>query len=347
MKLKTALILISSIILSSCSPEATKLYVKPTLEKTNVTVDPNAQYFDPSVDILFVIDNSGSMGAHQTNLASNVQLFVNEFSKNSVLNYHIGVVTTDMDPCMWGGSNPIPGTCGLLFGSPTFVERSTPNMISALQANMMPGSGGSYQEQLFAPVSAALKTNNQTGYNKGFYRASAPLAIIFITDTEDQSDNLSAKQLYNELLNLKGGDARKILAYGVFIPTKEMNNCTGEGMVPAKIEEFLGLVVNASVAPNQFSLCDPNFGKHIADIGKNIVSQVGTIFYLKDLPDTESIKVTYGSAILPKDRHKGWMYDSSQNAVILGDDIDWASQPSGSKVMVTYDLANVPGGKTK
>src|SRR5262245_13379481 len=54
------------------------------------------------IDILFVIDNSGSMGDEQVNLASNFPMFgqlidtyVN--SSGKTLDYHVGVTTTDKD----------------------------------------------------------------------------------------------------------------------------------------------------------------------------------------------------------------------------------------------------------
>jgi hypothetical protein len=48
------------------------------------------------VDILFVIDNSGSMGAEQANLAANFGAFIEVLEANDVAaNYRIGVTTTD------------------------------------------------------------------------------------------------------------------------------------------------------------------------------------------------------------------------------------------------------------
>ncbi len=48
---------------------------------------------NPQVDILFVIDDSGSMKAHQAMLAKNIDRFVEGFGKNSLIDFHIGVMS--------------------------------------------------------------------------------------------------------------------------------------------------------------------------------------------------------------------------------------------------------------
>ena len=55
------------------------------------------------VDILFMIDNSPSMSPKQKALASNISALIQKLEKNK-LNYHIGVVSTDI------GSTTAPGT---------------------------------------------------------------------------------------------------------------------------------------------------------------------------------------------------------------------------------------------
>ena len=47
-----------------------------------------------AVDILFVVDNSCSMGGQQTQLANNFSTFMNVFQASGI-DYNIGFVTTD------------------------------------------------------------------------------------------------------------------------------------------------------------------------------------------------------------------------------------------------------------
>ncbi|WP_146158152.1 vWA domain-containing protein [Enhygromyxa salina] len=64
------------------------------------------------VDILFVIDNSGSMGAEQANLAANFGAFIEVLEANDVeANYRIGITTTDNGNswCPPGSTTPEAG----------------------------------------------------------------------------------------------------------------------------------------------------------------------------------------------------------------------------------------------
>ena len=81
------------------------------------TVDEFVQTSGRTVDVLFVIDNSGSMGEEQQNLRDNFAGFINgaqQFSND----YHLGIVTTDMDA---------EDESGRLVGAPR-VMRSSPTV---------------------------------------------------------------------------------------------------------------------------------------------------------------------------------------------------------------------------
>ena len=67
----------------------------PALENEQV-VDRILQVPIDSADILWVIDNSGSMDQEQTSLRDNFASFSNNLV-GSGMDFHIGVVTTDMD----------------------------------------------------------------------------------------------------------------------------------------------------------------------------------------------------------------------------------------------------------
>lgn len=320
---------------ASCSPPTPKAYLKPNMPEEKVIQD-NTQVFDPKVDILFVVDNSGSMSTHQRNLAANVAKFTSTFTKSSVLDYNIGVLTTDMEGQSWGARK---ACCGQLVGNVRVVNKNTPGADQILASNFVVGIDGSAEEKSFDPVMAALTPPNLTGWNNGFYRQDAALAVIFLTDAEDQSENTNPQGLYNFLLNLKGGNASKVLGYGVIVPTNDTTDCDRDEYrtTPFRIETFLGLVTNHKA--NIMNLCDPDYGTRLASLAKDIVDNVGNIIYLDRPPDVKSIRVTYGAIDLPKDYEKGWSFDIEKNAIMLGSKIDWSMQPSGSRVKVYYSAA--------
>lgn len=91
----TKLILILSLwTLTACQTESGDLgpgkidYGTSKIESDGVKKDITAE-----VDILFVIDDSGSMRAHQATLAKNIDRFVDAFAKSSIVDFHIGVLS--------------------------------------------------------------------------------------------------------------------------------------------------------------------------------------------------------------------------------------------------------------
>ncbi len=332
---KNLLLLATAFALTaSCTAESSKAYLAPYAPEKSVTDGNASDVFDPKADILFMIDNSGSMGPHQSNLARNIDLFTSVFLKNSIIDYNIGVITTDVD------GRYSRDCCGKLVGSTRIVTKNTPNASSVLKGNLMVGVDGSGFEEPFTGIQMALEPSMLTGWNAGFIRKSAALIVIFITDAEDQSKRVYGPDLLNTLLALKNNDKRKVLSYGAIVPTG-VNNCERDdsGVTPRKIEDFLNIVPNGGGGSNIVSLCAPDYGTRLAEFALQIVDKVSSQIYLTRLPDIKTLKVVYGSSDLPRDIKKGWSYSPSLNAILLGDEIDWASQPPGSKVEVRYKEA--------
>jgi hypothetical protein len=319
------LVLASSL---SCSPAAPKAYQAPVFEK----VTDSKVVVDPRVDILFVVDNSGSMDSHQQDLADNVAKFTTEFTNTSFIDYNIGVITTDNDSTY--SSRAV--CCGRLAGTPRFVTKNTPNVNNVLANTFKVGTDGSTTEKVFDPVQSALTDPNLSNWNAGFYRPTATLALVFITDAEDQSNNMDEDSFYNFLVNLKGGDTSKILGYGAIVPTGVSGCARDSSETPLHIESFLKKLVNNR--DNVMSLCDPNFGSRLAALAKDIVKNVSTI-RLSRVPYVPSIRVKWGNLEIPSDANNGWAFDASQNAIVFGPGIDWTAQPSGTPLTVDFDVA--------
>ncbi len=288
--------------------------------------------FNRSVDILFVIDDSGSMADHQANLAANVKLFTQGIMGNQILDFHIGVVTSNMDTQPW---SPKPGQSwkGELWGTTKWVERLTPGGSAVLEANLEPGTNGSGSEMFFTPVEAALTPPLVNGVNAGFYRSDAYLAIIFLTDSEDQSQ-MTAPDFYKFLLNLKGGDPTKIITYGVNIPTVDKVCGRSGEPEPKKLEEFYKLT-----SAQTLGLCDKDYGIKLAELGADLVRRVGSVLYLTRPAQPKTILVSFGSQTVPNDPKIGWVYDPTRNAIVFGDELDLKPEPPGTQVEVDFTAA--------
>ena len=324
--MKKQLVLASSIVfLLACDGgKSPKQYATPNPPAEKV--QDEGEVFSPTADILFVVDDSGSMSGHQQNLIANISTFIAEFTKGARLDYHIGVVTTDTDGY----------TAGRLVGSPNVVTPTTPDHDNVLRANLNRGTSGSATEKSFDGAYHVFTPANAAA-NAGFIRPAAALAVIFITDAEDQSTVMGDPKLfYDFLVKQKNNDPRKVLGYGALVVPNEMPNCYADGYnPPTTIFDFLKLVVNGP--NNDLRLCAPDFGKRLSAFAQNIVTNAGRTIFLTRLPWAPSIKVVYGTLDLPSDPEVGWMYDRERNAIVLGEGIPWDSQPLGSQVKVYFD----------
>jgi hypothetical protein len=325
-----ALILVAAGIFVSCTERSASIYTKPTdrkddIDEGNETIDD----FSPQADILFVVDNSGSMSTHQANLAANIPQFTGEFFRAPILDYHIAVVSTDVD----GFASPC---CGKFAGSVKVVDKRTPNADAVLASNLKLGINGSGTEQPFQAVRMAMDPALLATDNAGFARKHSAFVAIFITDAEDQS-TIDPQGLYNFILQMKGNRKKKAFAFGALIPTTETNCDRDAFQPPTLIEQFLGMFPLAG--SNEMNLCAPDFGKRLAEAAASIVNEVGNKIYLSRRPDIQTLRVTYGAADLPNNPRNGWTFDPRENAIVLGRDIDWDSQPPDSEVKVHYTAA--------
>jgi hypothetical protein len=85
--------------------------IKPVEYETESEIDQSiALSVNKNVDILFVIDNSGSMGEEQATLAANFSAFIDVLERDDVrADYRIGITTTDNGNPACSGTTPEGG----------------------------------------------------------------------------------------------------------------------------------------------------------------------------------------------------------------------------------------------
>jgi len=177
-------------------------------------------------DILFVIDDSGSMSQEQANLAASLDTFITALAASPVQNeFRIAVTNTSIEG-FTTVANPVPAqayTAGPAAGVPypdgaavaitqlggvgvsgDFIydtalypqtggwggNRVLDAGMASLQqdfvANVLVGTRGSGREQPFRAARLAL-TSRLADANGGFLRPGARLAVFFLTDEDDCS----------------------------------------------------------------------------------------------------------------------------------------------------------------
>ncbi len=157
------------------------------------------------VDILFAIDNSGSMGDEQDNLVAAFPGFVAgiQDALQFADSYHIGVVTSDSydhneNGCrgvgdlvtQTGGSDSSNANCGPFSSGFRWFDNTEPDLASTFACAAQVGTDGSGdEEQVHGVLRATDAERNVPGAcNEGFLRDDALLVVVVITDEEDEED---------------------------------------------------------------------------------------------------------------------------------------------------------------
>jgi hypothetical protein len=169
------------------------------------------------VDILFVVDNSGSMVGEQTNLAESFETFIAKLELEPVADYRIAVVTTGMESVGCPPCDPpfIPGSCMNETGEngrfqdricknegseddPVFQCHQDTSCRVVTESNLacfydatlqegiaLVGVNGCGYEKGLAAMRRSLEDDLIGTYNSGFFRENAILVVVVITDEED------------------------------------------------------------------------------------------------------------------------------------------------------------------
>ncbi|MFT5684649.1 MAG: hypothetical protein ACI8RZ_005593 [Myxococcota bacterium] len=263
------------------------------------------QDYNELVDVLWVIDNSGSMSDEVASIASNFQTFIDEFTTLD-LDYHIAVVTTDMND---------PNDSGKFQGVVITPETVNPAYEFTAQADQ--GSTGSATEQGFAAVQAALSEPLLSGANAGFLRDKATISVIVVTD-EDDSSSINATNFVSWFQALK--------------PDPEMVQFNG--FFNVGFEDFFSWdgYIDAVEATNGFydSIQSTSFELALQNLAVAAAGMVIT-FYLTEEPATlADMTVVVEGQDVPQSTENGWTYDSETNAITFhgesipgpGEDVD-------------------------
>jgi hypothetical protein len=188
---------------------------------------PDATATATVADILFVVDNSGSMAEEQENLARSFVRFADGTIGRDL---QIGVITTDLLSAngeragrqLFAFSSTYPYILTNFSGSdcvdldiahgcfrgPDPARRmitsrlSRDEQIEAFAENVRVGTCGSGTERGLEAMLAALAQTGPGGCNEGFLRPHANLVIVLISDEQDQK-NRPVVEIVDELVQYK------------------------------------------------------------------------------------------------------------------------------------------------
>lgn len=163
--------------------------------------DVYQQLSSRKVDILWVVDSSGSMGPKQARLAANFARFVEQLtSANPPIDFHIGVTSMDTDdPATRGrlrgwnisgqGGDFIACTQDAQGGLSCNTGLDTASAVTAFNQMARVGTVGSSVERglLAAYLALTNSANLSTATEARFVRQDAALYLVFVSDEDDSS----------------------------------------------------------------------------------------------------------------------------------------------------------------
>jgi len=254
------------------------------------------------IDILFVVDNSGSMNRVQTSLADNFDIFINIFAASGV-DYHIAFITTD---------------------NPTFVgEIVTPLFTDPIgEANSQIrsiGTHGSANEKGIDTSYESLRGAGNAAPGSEFFREDAKLVIIYISDEDDHSSTTpTVAATYFLALKMS---ASYVTAHAVI---GDVPSGCGSAQ-PGHLYNDIAMLMSGT----SLSICATDWGTPMEQLA--VESMVNNSFKLSDNnPVEQTIEVTVDGIV-----SYDWTYDSIYNSVVF----DVMSIPqNGQTIEINYAI---------
>jgi hypothetical protein len=330
----------------------------------------SAGAINDKIDILWVIDNSGSMQSSQSNLTDNFSHFISGFAAKG-LDYRMAFTTTDAyryrsnfqnntncvrfrDQQLTSSCNPASGSSasGYKIITPTLPGPAQLTNIFTKNANV--GILGSGDERAFESMTDAL--THSVNAPDAFLRPDSFMAVIIISDEDDFSwsgtsnkgvipPNYNDPALYtvdsyvtalDTITNSTGANRRyNVNSIGIYDQAcLDQLNAQASGR---QIGVRYGQLADKT-SGMKASLCG-DFATSLESIADYLLT-LATQFYLSRIPKPETIKVVVNGNTVP-DRATnpagdgGWQYDSTTNSIkFYGFNY---IPPTGSVISVDYD----------
>jgi hypothetical protein len=281
---------------------------------------------DGVVDILWVIDDSGSMTNERRTLVGNFSRFVQELLSLQV-DFQMGVTSI------------VAADRGQLRGTTKVITKTTPNPRAVFEANTtFPTSRSRWEQGLRMTQLGLTSPAIDPGQpNAGFLRPNAALAILVVTNEDDSS--FGTTDSYARVFKaLKGKGNENLVSFSVIGGTIP-NGCVPPGETGLYGSTADPAVRYAEVATKTGgiigSICDASFEQTLIRIAQAL-NTLKRVFPLTLPPISSSISVTVNGTVIPQDPVNGWQYRADTNSVVfLGNYVP----PPGASVRLRYAYA--------
>jgi hypothetical protein len=338
--------------------------VNPRVETSNLTLvsDTSVQTANSKVDILWVVDSSGSMREEQNYLGQNFSSFINQLRRSNS-DFQVGVTTTDVCDSINPSQVPLAVRyCptvdrtsqthlkGSLVGEPgkRVLTRDFADLTARFVNYANVGiSGSGFEHGLTAAKMAITKSIN--GKNEGLIRPDAFLAVIVVSDEEDDGIGLGMTDTYSgynytqmgmtsyrytsddmirDTLAVKGAGRFSV---STITGTRLANGSMCSSPHSQRPEEGTQYISAARKTGGIIqSICDTNWSASLSSIGQDIAAQSSQIV-LSRVPYVSSIKVTVNGTL-----SLNWTFNAGNNAIKFD---TGTMPPAGASILIQYYAA--------
>ncbi|MFK7927469.1 MAG: choice-of-anchor D domain-containing protein [Myxococcota bacterium] len=263
-----------------------------------------------AVDVLWVVDNSGSMSDIVEHLGDRFERSLDSFSTLGI-DYQIAVVSTDMDTV---------GHQGLFQGADKIITNSDADPRAAFAAATDLGAAGSGSERGMDAAYAAMTAPLVDGPNSGLIREDAAFAVVVISD-EDDSSNMSDSQFINWLNGFKTDPSKTSLS-AVVGDEGGFFGCQSSGFPPVSATSGTRYIKAQKATGGTFqSICDDDFDQLLSYLAYGASGLLFEFPLDKEPRSLAGIKVEVDGVEVPRNFARGWIYDSANNSVRFARDV--------------------------
>ncbi|MGZ3693991.1 MAG: hypothetical protein ACXWQO_07305 [Bdellovibrionota bacterium] len=323
--------LLATAVLVGCGPKAPGFDILPAGQNTFQGSTANNK-----VDILWVIDNSGSMYTKQQKLGLGFSSFASVFTTKN-FDFHMAVATSDIRNAPVGQAGlfqslPYPyqhptdplrslpanyvGANGPSF---TILDNTTPNLVNHFTANAQVGDLGNANATILDGINLTLSSSLLSGANANFIRSDAHLAVIVVSDADDNDSTATVNDVSTYLQTLKPDRfdvitrtyKKNFTVSAVVVSDPTDINCTMPFEDGIKFKA-IAAATSGSVA----NICDANFAAGLTTISQKIAEAI-TEIPLGRVPDTSTLSITFNGISVANDATNGWTYVSSGNKIVF------------------------------
>ena len=315
----------------------------------------------PKVDILLVIDTSGSMDHHQQKLGERFGDLVSGLSNDDLnIDWQIAFTNTDdSDPQVTadgyhGTFYNLENEDGELLIDEETVSILTPDLLDSLDDsddlqeifyNTINRSGKSVRTEgedsgVEVPLrnikNAISKRNNE---NSGFFRDSATLMTVILSNEDELSDGQAKDGIepttssqVTQAVSDAFGSNKRFFSYGIIIKPEDTECRDAEETRSGRESPTYGTFVD-ELAIKTYSICEEDYSDILSDIGGHLEATLtlSSIPFRFDNVIESSITLTF----TPSENAQTGSFNASSNTYVFDE-----KPANGTTILVEYQYEN-------